>query len=222
VAVLTSEQQEQFLERVRSGEGPSAAANAVGATATRFKFLATRDEDFHARYQEARETGRVEYHAELWKPTEDQEEEFLSLIREGHTRDTAARELNLGKSGLKWRGYCRRNPTFDARYREALDEGYAAYRERLRSRIRDLAFEGSERLLEKEGMVHLPEWRPHLTKRIELANAEGEALRILAGQASSLSDEELKALIERLERLEGAELKALPAQVIELPLVEES
>jgi len=74
-----------------------------------------------------------------------------------------------------------------------------------------MAFDGEVRLLEKEAMARLPEWQPLLTRRVELANPEGQALTILAGQAKSLPDEELKALIDRLEKLEAEDLKQLPS-----------
>ena len=60
------------------------------------------------------------------------------------------------------------------------------------------------------GKALLPQLRPLLSHRVELANPEGEHLRILAAQAPSLSDDELRALIGRLEKLEGTHLKELP------------
>lgn len=55
----SDEQQEQFLARIADGETRQEAALAVGSSASRFKGLYKRDEEFAKRYLEAlREAGR--------------------------------------------------------------------------------------------------------------------------------------------------------------------
>lgn len=55
---ITDEQREAFLEHVREGMNRQQAAQAVGQTATRFKFLCQRDYAFGRRYSEALIEGR--------------------------------------------------------------------------------------------------------------------------------------------------------------------
>jgi hypothetical protein len=55
---LTEEQKERFLEHVREGLNRQQAAEKVGATGTRFRFLCNRDPVFRRRYEEALVEGR--------------------------------------------------------------------------------------------------------------------------------------------------------------------
>lgn len=56
--VPTPEQQEQFIEHVRDGDNRQQAAEKVGSTGTRFRFLCNRDPAFNRRYEEAKFEGR--------------------------------------------------------------------------------------------------------------------------------------------------------------------
>jgi hypothetical protein len=56
----TAEQKEAFLEHVREGMNRQQAAEAVGSTSTRFKFLCGRDAVFNRSYEQARIDGRGE------------------------------------------------------------------------------------------------------------------------------------------------------------------
>ena len=55
---ITQEQEEQFLEYVREGDNRQQAAEKVGCTGTRFRFLCNRDPGFNRRYEEALREGR--------------------------------------------------------------------------------------------------------------------------------------------------------------------
>ena len=57
---LTLEQQDQFIEHVREGLNRQQAAEKIGETGTRFRFLCNRDPAFNRRFQEARVEGRGE------------------------------------------------------------------------------------------------------------------------------------------------------------------
>lgn len=57
---ITAEQQEEFLEHVRSGMNRQQAAEEIGLTGTKFRFLCSRDAAFNRRYEEARVEGRGE------------------------------------------------------------------------------------------------------------------------------------------------------------------
>lgn len=55
--VFTDDQREQFLENVREGMNRQQAAEAVGSSGTKFKFLCRRDAEFNRRYEEAKIEG---------------------------------------------------------------------------------------------------------------------------------------------------------------------
>lgn len=55
---ISEENREKFLERVREGMNRQQAAEAVGETGTRFKFLCRRDVAFNRRYMEAEIEGK--------------------------------------------------------------------------------------------------------------------------------------------------------------------
>ena len=57
---LTEQQREEFLEHVRDGMNRQQAAEAIGETGTRFRFLCYRDAVFNRRYEEARIEGKGE------------------------------------------------------------------------------------------------------------------------------------------------------------------
>lgn len=56
----TDEQKAAFLEHVREGMNRQQAAEEVGSTSTRFKFLCGRDPSFNREYEQARIEGRGE------------------------------------------------------------------------------------------------------------------------------------------------------------------
>lgn len=57
---VTPEQREEFLEHVRSGSNRQQAAEAIGLTGTKFRFLCNREPAFNRAYQEALIEGRGE------------------------------------------------------------------------------------------------------------------------------------------------------------------
>lgn len=57
---ITPEQREAFLEGVRSGKNRQQAAEDVGSTGTKFRFLCNREPAFNRLYQEALVEGRGE------------------------------------------------------------------------------------------------------------------------------------------------------------------
>jgi hypothetical protein len=218
---------DKFLDGIRDGLDRSQAAQQVGLTGSVFRRLCGKEPEFLAEYEQAfadgaetrrqRKDGRANGRSRLWEPADEVKEEFLDLVRSGHTRSEAA--AKVGTTGVRWQNYMRHDPEFRLLFEEALKEGEPEFQERLRSEYRRRAIDGgSDRLISNLGLAHLPELKPLLTKRMEIANAEGEALRILAGQAMQLTDDELKALDERLKSMSAAELKELEqgGEVIEL------
>lgn len=57
---ITAEQREEFLEHVREGMNRQQAAEAIGLTGTKFRFLCSRDPGFNRKFEEARVVGRGE------------------------------------------------------------------------------------------------------------------------------------------------------------------
>lgn len=57
---VTEEQREQFLVKVREGMNRQQAAEAVGSTGTKFRFLCNREPSFNREYEQARVEGRGE------------------------------------------------------------------------------------------------------------------------------------------------------------------
>ena len=56
--VPSQEQQDQFIEHIRDGDNRQQAAEKVGSTGTRFRFLCNRDPAFNRRFEEAKLEGR--------------------------------------------------------------------------------------------------------------------------------------------------------------------
>jgi hypothetical protein len=89
----------------------------------------------------------------------DKLDEFFRLLRTGAELELAARADEVGSSGLRMRRYMEREPAFKVEVEAALAEGYALYRDRLRSTVRTRATAlegGSDRLLEVELATHVP------------------------------------------------------------------
>jgi len=57
---VSPEQREEFLQHVREGMNRQQAAEAVGSTGTKFRFLCNREPSFNRAYEEARVEGRGE------------------------------------------------------------------------------------------------------------------------------------------------------------------
>lgn len=88
--------------------------------------------------------------------TKAQQERFLDLVRDGHTRPEAADTVGL--TGTKMRSLCRRDPAFNAAYEEALAEGRPGLQDRVRAVWHREALEGKNpRLLWYLVVSTLPE-----------------------------------------------------------------
>ncbi len=96
--------------------------------------------------------------------TEGEKYEFLHLVRQGFDRKEAA--AVLGYKARPWRSLTSPlSPFYDEEFTNAYGQAKSSpeaslnYQDRLRERINELAMAGEVRLLEKLGMVHLPEFR---------------------------------------------------------------
>lgn len=96
--------------------------------------------------------------------TEAEKYEFLHLTRQGLDRREAA--VVLGYKARPWRALTSPlSPFYDEEFTNAYGQAKSSpeasmnYQDRLRERINEFAMAGEVRLLEKLGMVHLPEWK---------------------------------------------------------------
>jgi hypothetical protein len=131
--------------------------------------------------------------------SEEQKEEFLTLIREGWLRPKAAREV--GTTGTKFRGLAKRDPEFKRLYDEAVEIGEPAWHENLREEYRRRAFLNSDKLLHNLALITLPEFAPMMETRFRVGNLDGEAFRLAAAEhidMTKLSDTEIEELREIL------------------------
>lgn len=152
--------------------------------------------------------------------TEVEKYEFIQLILQGYDRREAA--LALRYKARPWRSLTSTlSPFYDEEFTNAYGEAKGSpeakmnYVERLRDRIRELAFDGETRLLEKEGMVHLPEWAVLRQKTVDI-----NVHAILEQQLKILPTELLKRVLDVLEN--GGEIEAEDAEIFELPPAGES
>lgn len=141
--------------------------------------------------------------------------EFLQLIRQGYDRREAA--LALEYRARPWRALTSPlSPFYDEDFTNAYYEALGSpdakmnYVERLREEVHRRAMTDSDRLLEKEAMVHLPEWAVLRQKEVNI-----NVRAIFEQELKSLPTELLNKVIEALEQ--GMVVEAAPADVLELP-----
>ena len=150
--------------------------------------------------------------------TETEKYEFLQLIRQGYDRREAA--LALRYRARPWRALTSPlSPYYDEEFTNAYFDAKGSpdakmnYVERLRDRVRELAFAGETRLIEKEAMVHLPEWAVLRQKTVDI-----NVHAILEQQLKILPTELLQRVMDFLENGGDLdELEAEDAEIFELP-----
>lgn len=152
--------------------------------------------------------------------TEEQKEEFLTLIREGWLRPKAAREV--GSTGTKFRGLAKRDEEFKKAYDEAVDIGEPAWVENLRDEYRRRAFLNSDKLLHNLALITLDEFKPLLETRFRVGNLDGEAFRLAAAEhldLSKLSNKEIDDLKEMLQKASKEDQQEIiEGEVTRLPI----
>jgi hypothetical protein len=150
--------------------------------------------------------------------TEADKYEFLQMVRQGLDRREAAR--TLGFTARPWRALTSPlSPFYDEDFTNAYAEAKGSpeskmhYVERLREEVRRRAFTDSDRLLEKEAMVHLPEYDVLRQKNVNV-----NVRAIFEQRLKMLPTDLLKQVLERLEgrapeEIEDAEYRELPPAV---------
>ena len=144
--------------------------------------------------------------------TEAEKYEFIHLTRQGLDRKEAAQ--SLGYKARPWRSLTSPlSPFYDEEFTNTYGEAKSSpeasmnYQDRLRERINEFAMAGEVRLLEKLGMIHLPEWRV-LRERDTNVN-----VRVVFQQyLKDLPTELLERVLEELDKGE-----VIDAEITELP-----
>lgn len=148
--------------------------------------------------------------------TEAEKYEFLHLTRQGLDRKEAAQVL--GYKARPWRSLTSPlSPFYDEDFTNAYGEAKGSpeasmnYQDRLRERINEFAMAGEVRLLEKLGMIHLPEWRV-LRERESNVN-----VRVVFQQyLKDLPTELLERVLAEIEK-GGSVEDVIDAEISELP-----
>jgi hypothetical protein len=141
--------------------------------------------------------------------------EFLQLIRQGYDRREAA--LALEYKARPWRALTSPlSPFYDEEFTNSYYEACGSpdtrmnYVERLREEVRRRAMTDSDRLLEKEAMVHLPEYAVLRQKDVNV-----NIRAVFEQQLKGLPTELLERVLDALES--GETIDAADAEVLELP-----
>lgn len=194
----TPEQRERVIELVTEGKLVGEACDEVGITVTAFKSYARRHPDFKARYSHARGKGSlVRMTRKVDLIMESHEEEFLDLIRLGKNRSEAAHEI--GFTGSQFRMHGNRDPDFNSRYEDALQEGRHEIQDRLGKTLFQLVSDGNWPALKAALSAYHPDFQ---WMRSEKVTVEGKVgIEGIVGVLSQyLPGEKLDELISYVEK----------------------
>ena len=149
--------------------------------------------------------------------TEAEKYEFLHLVRQGLDRQEAA--AALGYKARPWRSITSPlSPFYDEDFTNAYGQAKSSpeaamnYQDRLRERINEFAMAGEVRLLEKLGMIHLPEWKVLREKDTNVN------VRVVFQQAlKDLPLELLERVLEELDKGGRSVEEIIDGEFAELP-----
>lgn len=146
--------------------------------------------------------------------SEEQKQGFLELIAQGQTTKDAAREV--GSTGTKFRALTKEHavhydPDFADAFEEAVREGRDSYRDKLRTEVRERAFDredpASIRLLQMEAEALLEEYEHRRTRQTKVSqDGPFQIQAVLPTVSQEVLDampiEELEELIGKLRKLQ--------------------
>lgn len=133
--------------------------------------------------------------------TAEQREKYLSALREGKRPNVAAAEI--GFTGTQIRGLRSRDQQFNEEAAAAVTEGYQLYQDQLQEKARELALEGSERMMEVELGTHVPKYEHLRRDRVRHEGTIEHAILLTPQQIEALGGDDLQKLIEVLEKAGG-------------------
>lgn len=227
----TPEEKQRFLQYIREGDDRATAAWRINPdlTGTRFRRLCAPgsknyDPEFAAAYDDAvEERGPLDPdRPQVWSGARDtsspttlsgftkgmhlsheQLEHFLELVRNGTQAAAAAKAIDPPTSITQIQRRAKKDPDFATAFREAKEEGHAAYKDELRSEATRQAFAGDYRALKDQMLMHLEEAAALMTSRHEVTGLDGGAIRMLAERHfADLPPEMLDEMIKTLEEKE--------------------
>lgn len=237
---MSQDDKDRFLEFIRSGDDRATAAYKVNADYSGSMFrsmcnprsLKHYDAAFAAAYEAAvAERGPLDPNRERirsWERepkttnangftkamhlTDEQLEQFVDMVSDGEQAETAARKIEPPTSITQINRRADKDPAFAEAFRVAKEEGYPAFKDRLRAEAVRQAFAGDYRALRDQMIMHLEEARPLTTSRHEIGGFDGGAIRMIAERHfHELPREMLAELIKFVETRELSQQKALPA-----------
>lgn len=220
---LTDEQRETFLDLTRRGWNRGAAAAHVGTTGTAIRRLVdestvNHDPEFAAAYRQAlaemepdgtappasgTPPGSPRTHTsrgmKRWSAISQEERaEFLELVSGGEPRFDAAR--SIGTSLHQINSLATNDPEFARELKDAYEQGYPIFVDRMRSLAVKQAEGGDYRALRDILIVHAEEYGVLRTTRHEVGGFDGGAIQIISEVFPSLPSHVLDGLIEAIEQ----------------------
>jgi hypothetical protein len=231
----TPEEKERLLQYIRDGDDRATAAWRINPnlTGTRFRRIChphsnNYDPVFAAAYDDAiEERGPLDPdRPRVWSGardtsspltlggftkalhlTHDQLENFLELVRNGTQAATAAKSIEPPTSITQIQRRAKHDPDFADAFREAQEEGHAAYKQELRGEAARQAFAGDYRALKDQMLMHLEEAAALMTSKHEVTGLDGGAIRMLAERHfADLPTEMLDEMIRTLEEKEQGQI----------------
>jgi hypothetical protein len=231
----TSEEKELFLQHIRDGDDRATAAWRVNPeySGTMFRAMcnpqstSNYDAEFSEAYDAAVEergpldperqtissvdrdstSTTLKGHTKAMHLSDEQLEEFLELVRDGTQAWAAAQQLTPPTSMTQINRRASKDYEFAGAFREARDEGYTAYKEKLRAEATRQAFAGDYRALRDQMLMHLEEAKALITNRHEVGGIDGAAIRMIAERHfSDLPAEMLDEMIRTIEKRELGEI----------------
>lgn len=220
--MLSDDQREEWLLLIERGMDRQEAAYAVGEIPSTFRKLALTDLAFRKRMIDALNHGKRQRKIEEARVlTKEEREEFLDLIRTGKRPLEAAKECDIYLRRLYKGAFNPVSPWYDRefhqQFKDAVAEWQPAFVERLQRLTITQAENGDYRALKDLNLVYDPDWRPLLTKRVEIGNAPGDAFRLAAMQAlesSNLTLEEVEQWIALAEKASGHKEDPPPLELV--------
>jgi len=138
--------------------------------------------------------------------TEETIENIISDVEEGKPSFLACQ--HNGTSSTQFGRRMRQDVELMRRFHKAAEEGKEAQRENLWGALWKAVEEGNYKAVRDMAIVLLPEWKIHLSHKLEVGNVDGEAFRMaaLAQYGANLSKADVDKLVEILDRGGGNEL----------------
>lgn len=221
---FTRDERDAFLEYIKEGHDPSAAARKVNPdyTGRMFRRIASDqsidyDPEFAAAFALARAEGRerlippttvtdwkttnVSGHTKAHYLTAEQLAAFLEYVEQGMPPSEAAQQIEPKTSLSQLNKRAAQDSEFAEAFAEATRVGYPNFQEWIRQTIFRLASAGNYAAAKDLALIHLPEWAKLSKQTIEIGGQGGAAIKLIAEQAlPEIPTEILDQMIAAMEQ----------------------